>query len=101
LGAKLEVIVLKVVKESRVVEEVEAGKGGEVKPVELHVAVPLERAQLAPGLYRLTLLHPLDAGEYALIEPPGRESQQRLWDFGVFEKPTTTPPRASTHPNAE
>ena len=39
-GAKLEVISLKVVKEKRVVEKVEAARGGMEKPSDAHVAVP-------------------------------------------------------------
>jgi hypothetical protein len=85
LGAKLELISLKVVKESRVVEKVEAGRG---KPSELRVAVELERTQLAPGLYCLKPLHPLDPGEYALGEPVQQSLNVQLWDFGLFETPS-------------
>jgi len=88
LGAKLELISLKVVKESRVVEKVEAGRAGIGKPSELRVAVQLERTQLAPGLYRLKPLHPLDAGEYALGELAQQGVDFELWDFGVFETPS-------------
>jgi hypothetical protein len=87
LGAKLELIPLKVVKESRVVERVEAGRAGSGKPSEQPVAVQLERTQLAPGLYRLKPLHPLDPGEYALGELVQQNLNLQLWDFGVFETP--------------
>jgi hypothetical protein len=87
LGAKLELIPLKVVKESRVVEKVEAGRAGSGKPSEQPVAVQLERTQLAPGLYRLKPLHPLDPGEYALGELVQQNLNLQLWDFGVFETP--------------
>jgi hypothetical protein len=89
LGAKLELISLKVVRQSRVVEKVETGRGGMGKPSELHVAVQLERSQLAPQLYRLKPLHPLDPGEYALGELAQQGLNLELWDFGVFE--TTSP----------
>jgi hypothetical protein len=88
LGAKLELISLKAVKESRVVEKVEAGRGGIGKPPELRAAVELERTQLAPGLYRLKPLHPLDPGEYALGELVQQNLNLELWDFGLFETPS-------------
>jgi hypothetical protein len=88
LGAKLELISVKVVKESRVVEKVEAGRAGIGKPSELRAAVQLERKQLAPGLYRLKPLHPLDPGEYALGEPLQQGLNLELWDFGLFETPS-------------
>src|SRR5208337_1281060 len=87
LGARLELISLKVVKESRVVEKVAAGRVGIGKASEQRVAVQLERTQLAPGLYRLKLLQPLDPGEYALGELVQQKLDLQLWDFGVFETP--------------
>jgi hypothetical protein len=88
LGAKLELISLKVMRQSRVVEKVEAGRGGMGKPSELHVAVQLERTHLAPELYRLKPLHPLDPGEYALGQLAQQSPNLELWDFGVFETPS-------------
>jgi hypothetical protein len=88
LGAKLELIPLKVVKESRVVEKVEAGPADIGKPSEQRVGVQLERTQLAPELYRLKPLHPLDPGEYALGELFQQKLELQLWDFGVFETPS-------------
>jgi hypothetical protein len=87
LGAKLELVSVKVVNESRVVEKVEASRAGIGKPSELHVAVQLERAQLAPGLYCLKLLHPLDPGEYALGDLAQQGLNLAFWDFGLFETP--------------
>jgi len=89
LGAKLELISVKVSKETRVVERVEAGRGGIGKPSELRAAVQLERTQLAPGLYRLKPLQPLDPGEYALGELVQEKLNLELWDFGLFETPET------------
>jgi hypothetical protein len=88
LGAKLELISVKVVKESRVVEKVEAGRAGTGKPAEFPAAVQLERTQLAPGLYRLKPIHPLDPGEYALGELVQQKLSLELWDFGLFETPS-------------
>jgi len=87
LGARLELISVKVVKDSRVVEKVEAGRAGVGNPSELRAAVQLERTQLAPGLYRLKPLHPLDPGEYALGELVQQKLNLELWDFGLFETP--------------
>jgi hypothetical protein len=87
LGSKLELISVKVVKESRVVGKVEAGRAGIENPAELS-AVQLERTQMAPGLYRLKPLHPLDPGEYALGELAQQKLNLELWDFGVFETPS-------------
>jgi hypothetical protein len=85
LGARLELISLKVVRESRVVEKVAAGRAGIGKPSEQRVAVQLERTQLTPGLYRLKPLHPLDPGEYSLGDLVQEKLDLQLWDFGVFE----------------
>jgi hypothetical protein len=88
LGGKLELIAMKVVKESRVVEKIEASRAGIGKPSELRAAVQLERTQLAPGLYRLKPLNPLDPGEYALGELVQQNLNLQLWDFGLFETPS-------------
>jgi hypothetical protein len=88
LGAKLELISVKVVKGSRVVEKVEANRAGAGKPSELPTVVPVERTQLAPALYRLKPLHPLDPGEYALAEWVQQKLNMELWDFGLFETPS-------------
>jgi hypothetical protein len=88
LGAKLELISLKVMKDSRVVEKVEGGRGGLGQPSEVRAAVQLERTQLAPRLYRLKPLHPLDPGEYALGELVEQNLDLQLWDFGLFETPS-------------
>jgi hypothetical protein len=80
-------ISVKVAKESRVVEKVEAGRAGIGQPSEVRAAVQLERTQLGPGLYRLKPLQPLDPGEYALGELVQQKLSLELWDFGVFETP--------------
>jgi len=90
LGANMALISLKPRKESRQVESVEwrAGLG---KPAELHEAVPLERAEIAPGLYKLTLKQPLEPGEYALAELAQKQLNIEVWDFGVEGAPLVTP----------
>ena len=99
LGAKLELIQLKVVKESRVVEKVEVSRAGIGNASDVPAAVQLQRTQLAPGLYSLKLLHPLDPGEYALGDLAQQGLNMEVWPFGLFETPTKQgrkrPPRDS------
>jgi len=87
-GARLELISLKVVKESRVVEKVEASRAGVATPAEQPGILQVERTQLAPGLYRLKPLHPLDPGEYALGELGTESLKVEFWAFGDFETPS-------------
>ena len=88
LGAKLELVQLKVVKESRVVEKVEVSRAGDEKASDVPAALQLQRTQLAPGLHSLKLLHPLDPGEYALGDLAQQGLSLELWPFGLFETPT-------------
>jgi len=88
-GAKLDLVPVKVVKESRVVEKVAASRAGVGKPSDAPAAVELQRTQLAPGLYSLKPLHPLDPGEYALGDMAQLDSNLVLWPFGLFELPRT------------
>jgi len=98
LGAKLELVTVKSRKETRQVEKVE-WRGGITKPAELRAAVPLERAQVAPGLYKLKPLQPLEPGEYALGELIQKKLNLDLWDFGITGAPAVatagdeTPPK--------
>ena len=96
LGAKLVLVPVKVVKESRVVEKVEASRAGIGKPSEVPAAVQLQRTQLAPGLYCLKLLHPLDPGEYALGDLAQQSLNLVLWPFGLFETSSRSE-RKKTH----
>jgi len=90
LGAKLDLFPVRVVKESRVVEKAKASRAGIGKPSDVPAAVELQRTQLAPGLYCLKLLHPLDPGEYALGDMAQQGLNLVLWPFGLFETPRTT-----------
>jgi hypothetical protein len=87
LGAKLELIRVKPSKEARVVERVES-RAGIGKPAELRAAVPLERTQVAPGIYKLVPTQALDNGEYALGELVQQKLNLELWDFGIGEVAT-------------
>lgn len=92
LGAELELIEVKPGKEARLVEKVEVRRGigkpaAAGEPTELRTTVPLERTQLAPGLYKLQPTHPLEAGEYALGELVQQKLNLELWDFGIGATP--------------
>jgi hypothetical protein len=89
LGAKLELVTVKPRKDSRQVEKVE-WRGGLTKPAELRAAIPLERAELAPGLFRLTPTKPLELGEYALGELVQAKLNLELWDFGIEGTPANS-----------
>jgi len=85
LGTKLELVRLKPGKESRVVEEVETSRGKNGKSTEERTMVSLERKQVAPNIYALKPLQPLEAGEYVLGELVGEKLSLDVWDFG-YEK---------------
>ena len=85
LGAKLELVQVKPVKDSRVVEELENSRGKSGKATEERTMVSLERKQVAPNIYTLKPLQPLEAGEYALGEVVDDKLSLDVWDFG-FEK---------------
>jgi hypothetical protein len=96
-GAKVELITLKPLKDSRQVEKVEwrAGLG---KPAELQAAIPLERSEIAPGLFKLTLKAPLEPGEYALAELIQAKLNIEVWDFGVEGAPVRVPNNSEQPP---
>jgi len=87
LGAKLELVTVKPRNESRQVERVE-WRAGITKPAELRAAVSLERSEIAPGVFKLTLARPLDPGEYALAELVQKKLNLDLWDFGIVGAPS-------------
>jgi hypothetical protein len=69
-------------KDSRVVEKIQSGIGVG-KSGELHAGLPLERKQLAAGVYELKPLQPLKEGEYALGEMLEDKLNIDVWDFGI------------------
>jgi hypothetical protein len=85
LGAKLELVHLKPGKESRVVEELVTSRGKNGKTEEERTMVSLERKQVAPNVYTLKPLQPLEAGEYVLGELVDEKLSLDVWDFG-YEK---------------
>ena len=88
LGGKLELVAVKPRKETRQVEKVE-WRGGVGKPAELRAALPLERSEVAPGLYKLSPVQPLELGEYALGELIQQKLNLELWDFGIDGAPAS------------
>jgi hypothetical protein len=91
LGAKIELLPVKVVKESRIVERVEASRSGLGKASGAAAPVELQRTKLAAGLYSLRPLQPLDPGEYALGDLAQQGINPVLWPFGLFELPSKRP----------
>jgi hypothetical protein len=63
-----------------------------------HQEVSLLQWDAARGLYRYTVDHPLEAGEYAIIETTQAEGQSMfLWTFGV-DGPSDAKPTSGTPP---
>lgn len=85
LGTKLEMVHLKPGKESRVVEDIATTRGKNGKASEERTMVSLERKQVAPNVYSLKPLQPLEAGEYVLGEVVDDKLSMDVYDFG-YEK---------------
>lgn len=81
-GARAELIPVKPGKESRVVEKVQSGIGAG-KSGEVRAALPVERVQIAPGIFKLRPTQALSPGEYALGELLQQKLNLDLWDFGI------------------
>lgn len=73
---------LKQKKDSRVVEKIQSGVGLG-KSGETRTDIPLDRKQLAAGVFELKPTQPLDSGEYALGEMLEEKLNIAVWDFGV------------------
>lgn len=69
-------------KDSRLVERIHSGVGVG-KSGESREGLPLERKQLAAGLYELKPAQPLAPGEYALGELLEQKLNIDVWDFGI------------------
>jgi hypothetical protein len=106
-GARVELMAVKPAKEVRVLERVEqsaqSGKASEVRST-----IPLERTEVAPGLFKLRPTQPLSQGEYALGELVEDKLNLNVWDFGIGAsgretRPEPEPQNSSTmteHPAA-
>ena len=102
-GAQAQLIPVKTAKESRVVEKIQSG-AGVGKSGELRNFILAVRRQVAPGLYMIRPIQPLDPGEYALGElVPGANQEAKLnlevWDFGVDGRPGPLPPTGDVDPS--
>jgi hypothetical protein len=81
-GARVELMAVKSAKEARVLEKVEqSALGG--KASEVRSAIPLERTEVAPGLFKLRPTQLLSKGEYALGELVQNKLNLDVWDFGI------------------
>ncbi len=85
-GTGLELIPVKPGKEARLVEKIQVGMGIG-KAGEVRAAIPLERSEVAPGVYKLRPTRPLAPGEYALGELVQQKLNLELWDFGIEGAP--------------
>jgi len=85
LGTRLQLLRLKPGKESRVVENVDTSRGRNAETTEERTTVAVDRKQVAPKVYTLKSLQPLEAGEYALGELVGDKLSMDVFDFG-YEK---------------
>ncbi len=83
LGAKVELLRVKSSKESRVVEQVETSRAPGGKLTEQRTAVPVERTQISPSLYKIKPVQSLEPGEYVLGEIIQEKLNLELWDFGL------------------
>ena len=81
-GARVELMAVKPAKEVRVLEKVDqSALGG--KASEVRSTIPLERTEVAPGLFKLRPTQPLSQGEYALGELVQDKLNLAVWDFGI------------------
>jgi hypothetical protein len=103
-GARAELVPVKAHRDSRIVEKVQSGIGVG-KSGEQRLSLPVEREQLAPGLFRLRPVQPLELGEYALAELIQDKLNLDVWDFGIDGAPagitapaSDRPPVLSEHP---
>jgi hypothetical protein len=90
-GARVELMSVKPAKEVRVLERVEQSAAGG-KASEVRSAIPLERTEIAPGLFKLRPTQPLSQGEYALGELVEDKLSLDVWDFGIGATAKATQP---------
>ncbi len=82
-GTKAVLIPLKILHHNRLVETIQTGIGVG-KSGELRRTIPLEQTRVAPGIYQLKPIEPLQPGQYAIGElMPGGKLNTDVWDFGI------------------
>jgi hypothetical protein len=85
LGQRIELVRLKDGKQTRVLEDIDTSRGKSARQSEERNMVSIERKLLAPNIYQLKPLQPLEAGEYALGEVVDDKLSLYVYDFG-YEK---------------
>ncbi len=98
-GAKAELVPVKSTKDSRIVEKIQGGLGFG-RPGEVRQAIPTERQQVAPGLYRLRPTQPLRPGEYAIAETTQNRLNLDVWDFGIEGPSRNKAPAPTNRPGS-
>ncbi len=84
--SRLEILRLKAKSKRREVQVIQTiPESKEV--IETHEAVEIFRQQLAPHVYKVWSVEPLQAGDYAVIEYTSGEANLRVWDFTVGTAP--------------
>jgi hypothetical protein len=80
----------------RVLEKVQSGMGAGASG-EIREALPIEKQQVAKGIYQLRPSKALEPGEYALGELVDGKLNMDVWDFGIDKpgKKVATPTSAS------
>jgi hypothetical protein len=81
-GEKAEILPVKSAHGSRIVEKLQSGVGAGASG-EIRDAVPLERSEVAKGIYKLQPSKPLEPGEYAVGEMIDGKLNLDVWDFGI------------------
>lgn len=84
--SRLEILRLKAKSKRREVQVIQTiPESKEV--IETHEAVEIFRQQLAPHVYKVWSVEPLQTGDYAVIEYTSGEANLRVWDFSVGTAP--------------
>ena len=84
--SRLEILRLKAKSKRREVQVIQTiPESKEV--IETHEAVEIFRQQLAPHVYKVWSVEPLQTGDYAVIEYTSGEANLRVWDFTVGTAP--------------
>ena len=84
--SRLEILRLKAKSKRREVQVIQTiPESKEV--IETHEALEIFRQQLAPHVYKVWSVEPLQTGDYAVIEYTSGEANLRVWDFSVGTAP--------------
>jgi hypothetical protein len=98
-GAKAELIPVKSSKTSRVVEKVASGVGVGASG-EQREGLPLQRAEVTHGVFKLQPAEALAPGEYVIGELVDGKLNLDVWDFGIDRPAEAAKPEAAPNPEA-